>query len=113
MDSMAAYLPYQFFQTMIVSVEVLIGLALIGGLFVFPAAGVSIIMCFVFIFSGFFSWAQIWFIFAAFLMLGGAGRVLGLDYWVQPWLKKWWNGTKWAKSSYLYFGEPRKKKGKI
>lgn len=112
MDSMAAYLPFQFFQTMIVSVEVLIGLALIGGLFVFPAAGVSIIMCFVFIFSGFFSWSQVWFIFAAFLMLGGAGRVLGLDYWVQPWLKKWWNGSSLAKKSYLYFGEPRRKKRK-
>ncbi|MBF9014220.1 MULTISPECIES: NAD(P)/FAD-dependent oxidoreductase [unclassified Oceanispirochaeta] len=112
MDSMAAYLPYQFFQTMIVSVEVLIGLALIGGLFVFPAAGVSIIMCFVFIFSGFFSWSQVWFIFAAFLMLGGAGRVLGLDYWVQPWLKKWWNGSSLARKSYLYFGEPRRKKRK-
>jgi len=112
MDGMAAYIPYQVFQTMVVSVEILIGLALIGGLFVFPAAGVSIIMCFVFIFSGFFSWSQIWFIFAGILMLGGAGRVLGLDYWVMPWLKKWWNGTTLAHKSYLYFGEPRTKKRK-
>ncbi|MDC7232957.1 MAG: FAD-dependent oxidoreductase [Spirochaetales bacterium] len=112
MDGMAAYLPFQFFQGMVVGVEILLGLAMIGGLFVFPAAGVSIIMCFVFIFSGFFSWSQIWFIFAAFLMMGGAGRVLGLDYWVQPWLKKWWNGTSLAKRSYLYFGEPRSKKRK-
>ncbi|MDA3958061.1 NAD(P)/FAD-dependent oxidoreductase [Oceanispirochaeta sp.] len=112
MDGMAAYLPFQLFQTMVVSVEILIGLALIGGLFVFPAAGVSIIMCFVFIFSGFFSWEQIWFIFAAVMMLGGAGRVLGLDYWVMPWLKKWWNGTTLAHKTYFYFGEPRNKKGK-
>jgi NADH dehydrogenase len=112
MDSMAVYIPYEIFQTMIISVEVLIGLALIGGLFVFPAAGVSIIMCFVFIFSGFFSWGQIWFIFAAVIMLGGAGRVLGLDYWVMPWLKRWWNGTTLAHKTYLYFGEPRNKKRK-
>ena len=112
MDSMAAYLPFQFFQSMVVSVEMLIGLALIGGLFVFPAAGVSIIMCFVFIFTGFFSWEQVWFIFAGFLMLGGAGRVCGLDYWVQPWLKGWWNGTSLAKRSYLFFDEPLKLKKK-
>jgi len=112
MDGMAAYIKYQVFQTMVVSVEILIGLALLGGLFVFPAAGVSIIMCFVFIFSGFFSWSQLWFIFAAFLLMGGAGRVLGLDYWVQPWLKKWWNGTTLAHKTYLYFGEPRTKKRK-
>ena len=110
MDSIASHIDYTVFQTMVVGVECLIGLALIGGLFTFPAAGVSIIMCFVFIFSGLFSWSQVWFIFAAFLLLGGAGRTLGLDYWVQPWLKKWWNRTGLAKSSYLYFDEPGFKK---
>ena len=112
MDGMMAHLPYQFFQVMIVSVEMLIGLALIGGLFTFPAAGVSIIMCLVFILSGMFTWAQLWFIFAAIVMLGGAGRNCGLDYWVMPWLKKWWNGTTLAHKSYLYFGEPRLKNKK-
>ena len=109
MDGMMAHLPFQFFQVMIVSVEMLIGLALIGGLFTFPAAGVSIIMCLVFILSGMFTWAQLWFIFAAVIMLGGAGRNCGLDYWVMPWLKKWWNGTTLAHKTYLYFGEPRLK----
>ena len=110
MDGIASHLDFLWFQGMVVTVECLIGLALIGGLFTFPAAGVSIIMCFVFIFSGLFSWAQVWFIFAAFLVLGGTGRTLGLDYWVQPLLKKWWNGTSLAKRSYLYTGEPRRKK---
>ena len=110
MDGIAAHIDYVVFQSMVVTVECLIGLALIGGLFTFPAAGVSIIMCFVFIFSGLFSWSQVWFIFAAFLLLGGAGRTLGLDYWVQPWLKKWWNRTGIAKSTYLYFDEPGFKK---
>jgi NADH dehydrogenase len=40
-------------------------------------------------------------------MLGGAGRGLGLDHWVMPWIKNWWNGRKLAKKSYLYSGEPR------
>ncbi len=112
MDGIAAHIDYVVFQSMVVTVECLIGLALLGGLFTFPAAGVSIIMCFVFIFSGLFSWSQVWFIFAAFLLLGGAGRTLGLDYWAQPWLKRWWNKTALAKNTYLYFDEPRFKKGK-
>ncbi|MBI9100981.1 MAG: NAD(P)/FAD-dependent oxidoreductase [Spirochaetales bacterium] len=110
MDGMAAHIDFNIFQTMVVSVEVLLGLALLGGLFTFPAAGVSIIMCFVFILSGLFSWSQVWFIFAAFLVLGGTGRTLGLDYWVMPWMKKWWNGTGLAKSTHIYTGEPRFKK---
>ena len=112
MDGMMAHLPYQFFQVMVVSVEMLIGLALIGGLFTFPAAGVSMIMCLVFILSGMFTWGQLWFIFGAILILGGAGRNTGLDYWVMPWLKNWWNGTSLAHKTYLYFGEPRIKSKK-
>ncbi len=112
MDGMAAYIPFQFFQVMVVSVEVALGLALMGGLFTFPAAGVSIIMCLVFILSGLFSWSQLWFIFAAIVMLGGAGRNTGLDYWVMPWLKKWWNGTSLAHKTYLYKGEPKIRKRK-
>ena len=112
MDGIASHIYYNVFQNMVVTVECLIGLALIGGLLTFPAAGVSILMCFVFILSGLFSWSQVWFIFAGFLLLGGAGRTLGLDYWVQPWLKKWWNGTALAQKTYLFFGSPRKKRRK-
>jgi len=112
MDGMAAYLPFQFFQVMIVGVEIAIGLALMGGLFTFPAAAVSIIMCFVFTFSGMFSWSQLWFVFAAFLLLGGGGRAFGLDHWVMPWIKKGWNSTILARRTYFFVGEPvvRKKK---
>ncbi len=109
MDGMAAYIPFNIFQIMVVSVEMALGLALMGGLFTFPAAGVSIIMCIVFTLSGLFSWSQLWFIFGAVVLLGGAGRSLGLDYWAMPWLKKAWNGTALAQKSYLYFGEPVKK----
>ncbi|WP_319560625.1 FAD-dependent oxidoreductase [Marispirochaeta sp.] len=112
MDSMAAYIPYQLFQVMVVGVEVLIGLALIGGLFTFPAAGVSIIMCFVFIFSGMFSWGQLWFIFAAIVMLGGAGRSFGLDHYVLPFLGKQWRSVSLVQRFHLYGGEPVKTKKK-
>ncbi len=107
MDGMAAYLPFQFFQVMVIVAEVAIGLALMGGLFTWLAAAASIVLCLVFTLSGMFAWNQLWFIFAGILMLGGAGRGLGLDHWVMPWIKNWWNGRKLAKKSYLYSGEPR------
>jgi NADH:quinone reductase (non-electrogenic) len=112
MDSIASHIPYQLFQAMIVGVEVLIGLALIGGLFTFPAAGVSIIMCFVFIFSGMFSWSQLWFIFAAIAVLGGAGHSFGLDHYVIPFLGKKWRSLGIVQRTHLYVGEPVTKKKK-
>jgi NADH dehydrogenase len=113
MDGLFALLPYQLFQIMIVGVEVAIGLALIGGLFTWPAAVASIGLVFVFILSGMFSWSQLWFIFLALVMMGGAGHVAGLDHWVMPWMKKQWNATSLAQRTHLYTDEPvirRKKK---
>ncbi len=112
MDSIASHIPFQIFQTMVVSTEVLIGLALIGGLFTFPAAGVSIIMCFVFIFSGMFSWNQLWFIFAAVVMLSGAGRSFGLDHYVMPFIDRQWRSLKIVQRYHIYGGEPVKRKKK-
>jgi NADH dehydrogenase len=106
MDGMAAYLPFQAFQLMVVLVEIAIGLAMIGGLFTWWAAAVSIVMCLVFTLSGMFAWNQVWFIFAGFLLLGGAGRAFGLDCWVVPFFKKWWNGTKLARRHHWYLDGP-------
>ncbi len=108
MDGMAAALPYQLFQLMVVSTEMAIGLALIGGLFTWPAAVVSIGMCLVFTISGMFAWDQLWFIFAGILMMGGAGRAFGLDCWVVPFCKKFWNGTKIARRNHWYLDGPSK-----
>jgi NADH dehydrogenase len=110
MDGIFAYLPYPVFQVMIVMVELAIGLALFGGLFTWIAAVVSLGMCIIFTLSGMFAWNQLWFVFAAVLMLGGAGRAFGLDHWVMPWLKKWWNGTRFALRTYLYSDEPARKR---
>jgi len=109
MDSLMAYIHFPIFQLMIVVMELGIGLALIGGMFTWLAAAASIVMCAVFTFSGMFSWNQAWFVFAAFLMLGGAGRSLGLDHWVMPAVKRWWNSTKFARRTHLFIGEPRLK----
>jgi NADH dehydrogenase len=108
MDGMAAYVPFQCFQLLVVLVEMGIGFAMIGGLFTWWAAAVSIVMCLVFTLSGMFAWNQVWFMFAGFLLLGGVGRAFGLDCWVVPWFKKWWNGTRFARKRYLYLDGPSK-----
>ena len=108
MDSMMAHIPFQFFQLMIVLTEIGIGLALMGGLFTWWAAAASIVMCIVFSLSGLFRWNQVWFIFAGFLMLGGAGRAFGLDCWVVPLFKKWWNGAGFARRRHWYLDGPTK-----
>ena len=97
--------PY-FFQVMIVLVEVAIGLAFIGGLFTFPAAIVSIGLSIMFLIGALAGKEILWFMAVSIVMLGGAGRAFGLDYWVMPWIKKVWNKTPFAKKTYLYMDEP-------
>ncbi|QQO10509.1 FAD-dependent oxidoreductase [Breznakiella homolactica] len=109
MDTIMALIPFQAFQLMVVLVEICIGLAMVGGLFTWWAAVVSIVMCLVFTFSGMFAWNQVWFIFGGILLMGGAGRAFGLDCWVVPFFKKWWNGTRFARKRYWYLDGPSKK----
>jgi NADH dehydrogenase len=108
MDGIFAYLPYQGFQAMIVVMEIGIGLALFGGFFTWWAAIASMAMCVIFTLSGMFAWDQLWFVFAGILMLGGAGRSFGMDYWSVPMFKKWWNGTKFARKWHFYADDPTK-----
>jgi NADH dehydrogenase len=108
MDGIAAHIPFQAFQLTVVLMEILIGLAMMGGLFTWWAAAASIVLCLVFTLSGMFAWNQVWFLFAGFLLLGGAGRAFGLDCWVVPLFKKWWNGTRFARRHYWYLDGPSK-----
>ncbi len=94
-------------QGTVVLAEIAIGLALIGGLFTVPAAVASIGLGIMFIASGWGSPELLWYLFAGIVMLGGAGRGIGLDHYVMPWLKRRWNATKLAKRTYWYTGEPR------
>ncbi|MBN1647181.1 MAG: NAD(P)/FAD-dependent oxidoreductase [Spirochaetales bacterium] len=110
MDGIFAHVNFAVFQTLVVFTEIAIGLAIMGGLLTFPAAIVSIGLCLVFTLSGMFSWSQLWFVFLAIAMLGGAGKAFGLDYWVMPRLKRIWNGTRFAKKTYLYIGYPDNRK---
>jgi NADH:quinone reductase (non-electrogenic) len=105
-DTFVAVAPY-FFQIVIVFVEILLGLAFLGGFFTFIAAAVSIGLSAMLIMGAMASREIIWYMMVALVMMGGAGRAFGLDYWVMPWIKKTWNKTSLAKRSYLYTGEPQ------
>jgi len=106
MDGIFSHFAFQVFQVGVVSVEVALGLALMAGLLTWPAALASIGMCLVFTLSGLFAWNQLFYVFAAIVMLGGAGQVAGLDYWVLPWLRDRWNGNRLVQRTYLYADEP-------
>ena len=73
-----------FFQRVIVITEIGLAIAFILGVFTFLAAIVSIGMNVNFLLStGLYDW---WFIWVSFAMLAGAGRVLGGDHYLMPWL---------------------------
>ena len=101
-----------FFQTGIVVFEILIGLALIGGAFTWLAAAASFVFSIMLIVGAMTDASIFWYMIAAIALLGGAGRSFGLDYWIMPFLKKLWNGTGLARRTFLYVGEPTKKKGR-
>lgn len=105
-DTFVAAAPY-FFQIVIVLAEIVLGLCFIGGAFTFIAAAASIGLSAMLIMGAMASREIIWYMMVALVMMGGAGRALGMDYWIMPWVKKTWNKTSLAKRSYLYTGEPQ------
>ncbi|HUX22862.1 MAG TPA: NAD(P)/FAD-dependent oxidoreductase, partial [Spirochaetia bacterium] len=105
-DTIVSLAPF-LFQSGLVLAELAIGLALVGGLFTFLASAASIALALVFILGAMADKSILWFIAAAVVMLGGAGRGLGLDYWVMPWLQRWWQRRRFAHRTYLYANEPR------
>jgi NADH dehydrogenase len=104
-ETFVAAAPY-FFQVVIVLAEVGIGLAFIGGLFTFPAAIVSIGLSIMFLIGALAGKEILWYIAVSIVMLGGAGRAFGLDYWVMPYLKRIWNKIPIAKKLYFFMDEP-------
>lgn len=91
-----------FFQITIVLAEILIGLALLGGLFTTLAAGASLLLQGMFLTSTGLYMSSWWMFFAGAAMLFGGGRVFSLDYYVMPWLKKKWRNVRFARKWYLY-----------
>lgn len=91
-----------FMQTMIVVLEILIGLALIGGLFTTPAAFVSIVLQVMFVCTTGLYLNTVWMVFAGVAVLIGGGRTLGLDYWAMPALKRLWKKIPFVRRWYIY-----------
>lgn len=99
-------LPYDWvqmlMQTFVVAAEILIGLALIGGLLTTPATALSLALLFMFTSTTGLYLSSFWMIFAAIALLWGAGSIFGLDYYVTPLLKKGWKRLGWVRRLYIY-----------
>ena len=104
-ENMVALAPY-FFQIMITLAELGIGLMFIGGFLTGPAAVVSLGLSVMFLIGGLAGKEILWYMAVSIVMIGGAGRAFGLDYWVMPWLKKIWNKIPIAKNIYFFMDEP-------
>lgn len=91
-----------FMQSTIVILEILIGLALIAGLFTFLASGLSIVLQLMFVSSTGLYLNTMWMFFAAFATLFAGGQALGLDYYVIPAIKKGWVKIPFVRKWYLY-----------
>jgi len=91
-----------FMQIMIVTVEILIGLALMAGLFTTLSGAVSLGLQVLFLTSTGLYMSTWWMVPASIAVMFGAGLVFGLDYYVSPWLKVKWRNTRFAKKWYLY-----------
>lgn len=91
-----------FMQIFIVVGEILIGLALIGGLFTSVASAFSLVLQFMFVCTTGLYLNTLWMIFAAIAILIGAGRTFGLDYYVMPYLKKQWSRVPFVRRLYIY-----------
>ena len=91
-----------FMQGFIVIAEILIGLALIGGLLTTPAAAFSLILQFMFVCTTGLYLSTFWMVFAAIAVLIAAGRIFGLDYYAMPALKDGWKRLPLIRKLYLY-----------
>lgn len=92
----------QLFQGGMIMAEMGIGLCLMAGLFAFPASIAAIAMGIMIWASGMAPVEMLWYMCAAVATMGGSGSVLGLDYYVLPWLKTIWNRIPVVKKWYLF-----------
>ncbi len=92
----------QVMQVLIVVVEILIGLAMMGGLLTTVSAAVSIGLLLMFTATTGLYLSSFWMGFAAIAILFGGGKIFGLDYYASPLMKKGWRKIGWVRKSYLY-----------
>ncbi|WP_257610546.1 NAD(P)/FAD-dependent oxidoreductase, partial [Oenococcus oeni] len=89
-----------FMQKAMTIFELLIGLALVFGLFTWLASAASVAFVAIFSLSSMFYWTNIWMIPMAIAAMNGSGRIFGLDKYIIPWIRKhfvnWWYGKEKA-----------------
>lgn len=89
-------------QIFIVLAEIIIGLALIGGLFTTLSSAFSLVLQLMFVCTTGLYLSTFWMIFAGIAVLIGAGRTFGLDYYALPALKKYWKKLPFVRKLYIY-----------
>nr|WP_274600931.1 TQO small subunit DoxD [Clostridium yunnanense] len=77
-----------WFQRIVVCTELAIGLCLLAGLFTWLASAASAFLTVNFVLSAMAGYDILWFFFGAIALMAGAGKSVGLDYFVMPWLGK-------------------------
>ena len=91
-----------FMQVVIVALEILLGLALIGGCFTFLSSAATLVLQFMFVTTTGLYLSTFWMIFAAVAVLIGGGHTFGIDYYLIPFLKKHWKNVRFVRKWYLY-----------
>ena len=91
-----------FMQVFIVVLEILLGLALIGGCFTFLSSAGTLVLQFMFVCTTGLYLNTFWMIFAAVAVLIGGGHTLGIDYYLMPFLKKHWKNVPFVRKWYIY-----------
>ena len=91
-----------FMQKFMSVVELLIGLALIAGLFTWLVSAGTVVLVAMFCLSGMFYWVNMWFVPVAIALMNGSGHAFGLDYWVMPWLGKLFDKWLYGKPKHIY-----------
>ncbi|MBS4462594.1 FAD-dependent oxidoreductase [Aerococcaceae bacterium zg-B36] len=91
-----------FMQRFMSIVEILIGLALIAGVFTWLVSAATVALVVMFSLSGMFVWVNVWFVPVAIALMNGSGRVFGLDYWIMPWLGKLFDHWLYGKPKHIY-----------
>ncbi|MCG4281480.1 NAD(P)/FAD-dependent oxidoreductase [Lacticaseibacillus saniviri] len=91
-----------FMQKAMTIMEILIGLALVAGLFTWLSSAATVAFVATFCLSGMFYWVNIWMIPMAIACMNGSGRAFGLDKWVVPYLQKTFGKWRYGTPKALY-----------
>ncbi|RYL92429.1 FAD-dependent oxidoreductase [Sporolactobacillus sp. THM19-2] len=91
-----------FMQKMMLFIELGIGLAILAGLLTWICSAASAGFLVVFILSAMMGWDKFWALPASIALMNGSGRTIGLDYWVVPFLQKFFGRLWYGKSQSVY-----------